>query len=241
MLNAVFSWDGRNTGEEAGQRGSLCSFPGHTNWHAKTASTRTSSECSRLMDLRTSTLFHRLLCFPMSTRNSAVRPLFGAADLLLKDHNCWDCCLNVFSSLSDCFAKDKGPWIIKPVASSRGRGIYLVSNVSDQQFSLLNVHIIALISPGFASALHMKQHAANAVRHSQWGLQTQFASHLSHISSCLTCWHHLCCPHRHVLDFPAACPGLSLSIAAHGKPFPSCPVLTLKHRCTWKRLKQQWK
>ncbi|KAM6961234.1 tubulin polyglutamylase TTLL5 [Aplochiton taeniatus] len=28
------------------------------------------------------------------------------------------------------FAKDKGPWIIKPVASSRGRGIYLVSNPS---------------------------------------------------------------------------------------------------------------
>uniref|UniRef100_A0A6Q2ZHH6 Tubulin--tyrosine ligase-like protein 5 n=1 Tax=Esox lucius TaxID=8010 RepID=A0A6Q2ZHH6_ESOLU len=26
------------------------------------------------------------------------------------------------------FVKDKGPWIIKPVASSRGRGIYLVSN-----------------------------------------------------------------------------------------------------------------
>uniref|UniRef100_A0A8C5G5E7 Tubulin--tyrosine ligase-like protein 5 n=1 Tax=Gouania willdenowi TaxID=441366 RepID=A0A8C5G5E7_GOUWI len=26
------------------------------------------------------------------------------------------------------FSKDKGPWIIKPVASSRGRGIYLVSN-----------------------------------------------------------------------------------------------------------------
>lgn len=60
-------------------------------------------------------------------------------------------CLNVFSSLSDCFAKDKGPWIIKPVASSRGRGIYLVSNVSDQQFSIVNVHVIALISPGFAS------------------------------------------------------------------------------------------
>lgn len=37
----------------------------------------------------------------------------------------------LFSALiSDCFAKDKGPWIIKPVASSRGRGIYLVSNVS---------------------------------------------------------------------------------------------------------------
>ncbi|XP_038147467.1 tubulin polyglutamylase TTLL5 isoform X1 [Cyprinodon tularosa] len=28
----------------------------------------------------------------------------------------------------NCFAKDKGPWIIKPVASSRGRGIYLISN-----------------------------------------------------------------------------------------------------------------
>lgn len=42
-------------------------------------------------------------------------------------------CQNLFfpSSILDCFAKDKGPWIIKPVASSRGRGIYLVSNVSD--------------------------------------------------------------------------------------------------------------
>lgn len=51
------------------------------------------------------------------------------------------CCLNVFFSLSDCFAKDKGPWIIKPVASSRGRGIYLVSNVSDQQ-SLTSVSLL---------------------------------------------------------------------------------------------------
>jgi hypothetical protein len=33
---------------------------------------------------------------------------------------------------SGCFSKDKGPWIIKPVASSRGRGIYLVSNVSQR-------------------------------------------------------------------------------------------------------------
>lgn len=42
-------------------------------------------------------------------------------------------CLNLCSpaSISGCYAKDKGPWIIKPVASSRGRGIYLVSNVSD--------------------------------------------------------------------------------------------------------------
>lgn len=35
------------------------------------------------------------------------------------------------SPISDYHAKDKGPWIIKPVASSRGRGIYLVSNVSE--------------------------------------------------------------------------------------------------------------
>uniref|UniRef100_A0AAV2JHP7 Tubulin--tyrosine ligase-like protein 5 n=1 Tax=Knipowitschia caucasica TaxID=637954 RepID=A0AAV2JHP7_KNICA len=33
-----------------------------------------------------------------------------------------------YQEFCDCFAKDKGPWIIKPVASSRGRGIYLVSN-----------------------------------------------------------------------------------------------------------------
>lgn len=38
--------------------------------------------------------------------------------------------------VSDCFVKDKGPWIIKPVASSRGRGIYLVSNVSCLRFHL---------------------------------------------------------------------------------------------------------
>ena len=24
--------------------------------------------------------------------------------------------------------RDKGPWIVKPIASSRGRGIYLVNN-----------------------------------------------------------------------------------------------------------------
>ncbi|XP_027130412.1 tubulin polyglutamylase TTLL5 isoform X2 [Larimichthys crocea] len=33
-----------------------------------------------------------------------------------------------YQEFCNCFAKDKGPWIIKPVASSRGRGIYLVSN-----------------------------------------------------------------------------------------------------------------
>ncbi|XP_061650701.1 tubulin polyglutamylase TTLL5 isoform X5 [Phyllopteryx taeniolatus] len=33
-----------------------------------------------------------------------------------------------YQEFCSCYAKDKGPWIIKPVASSRGRGIYLVSN-----------------------------------------------------------------------------------------------------------------
>ncbi|XP_039597175.1 tubulin polyglutamylase TTLL5 isoform X2 [Polypterus senegalus] len=33
-----------------------------------------------------------------------------------------------YQEFCSAFSKDKGPWIIKPVASSRGRGIYLVSN-----------------------------------------------------------------------------------------------------------------
>ncbi|XP_068509142.1 tubulin polyglutamylase TTLL5 isoform X2 [Syngnathus scovelli] len=33
-----------------------------------------------------------------------------------------------YQEFCSCYAKDRGPWIIKPVASSRGRGIYLVSN-----------------------------------------------------------------------------------------------------------------
>lgn len=40
--------------------------------------------------------------------------------------------LSVLTQTSGSFSKDKGAWIIKPVASSRGRGIYLVSSVSDQ-------------------------------------------------------------------------------------------------------------
>ncbi|XP_057715877.1 tubulin polyglutamylase TTLL5 isoform X1 [Corythoichthys intestinalis] len=33
-----------------------------------------------------------------------------------------------YQEFCSCYARDRGPWIIKPVASSRGRGIYLVSN-----------------------------------------------------------------------------------------------------------------
>uniref|UniRef100_A0AAY4C423 Tubulin--tyrosine ligase-like protein 5 n=1 Tax=Denticeps clupeoides TaxID=299321 RepID=A0AAY4C423_9TELE len=35
-----------------------------------------------------------------------------------------------YQEFCNAFSKDKGPWIIKPVASSRGRGIYLVSSLS---------------------------------------------------------------------------------------------------------------
>ncbi|XP_058254857.1 tubulin polyglutamylase TTLL5 [Hemibagrus wyckioides] len=35
-----------------------------------------------------------------------------------------------YQDFRNAFSKDKGPWIIKPVASSRGRGIYLVSSPS---------------------------------------------------------------------------------------------------------------
>ncbi|XP_072545274.1 tubulin polyglutamylase TTLL5 isoform X2 [Salminus brasiliensis] len=35
-----------------------------------------------------------------------------------------------YQEFCNYFSKDKGPWIIKPVASSRGRGIYLVSSPS---------------------------------------------------------------------------------------------------------------
>lgn len=66
------------------------------------------------------------------------------------------------ASISDCFAKDKGPWIIKPVASSRGRGIYLVSNVS--VFAHWSSH--SLIHPfpaSLARALHSGDTSSQAV------------------------------------------------------------------------------
>ncbi|KAA0711548.1 Tubulin polyglutamylase TTLL5 [Triplophysa tibetana] len=38
-----------------------------------------------------------------------------------------------YQEFNSSFSKDKGPWIIKPVASSRGRGIYLISSVSPHE------------------------------------------------------------------------------------------------------------
>lgn len=118
---------------------SFCSIPGRMNWRAKTACIKTSSECSRLTASKTSISFLRLLCFPLSTRNSAVRRLSVDPVFMICSQSSYMLHFSFLSesplvspaSISDCFARDKGPWIIKPVASSRGRGIYLVSNVSD--------------------------------------------------------------------------------------------------------------
>lgn len=48
--------------------------------------------------------------------------------------------------IAAAFLKDRKPWIVKPVASSRGRGIYLVSHVSGLNVSLV---IIILLFNGF--------------------------------------------------------------------------------------------
>lgn len=34
-----------------------------------------------------------------------------------------------FRELTTCHYRHRGPWIVKPVASSRGRGIYIVNSV----------------------------------------------------------------------------------------------------------------
>ncbi|CAI9567237.1 unnamed protein product [Staurois parvus] len=34
-----------------------------------------------------------------------------------------------YQDFCSAFSKDRGPWIVKPVASSRGRGVYLVNSV----------------------------------------------------------------------------------------------------------------
>ena len=39
-------------------------------------------------------------------------------------------CSVYFLLFKAAFLKDRKPWIVKPVASSRGRGIYLVNHVS---------------------------------------------------------------------------------------------------------------
>ncbi|NWI25797.1 TTLL5 polyglutamylase, partial [Sula dactylatra] len=36
-----------------------------------------------------------------------------------------------YQDFCNTYSKDRGPWIVKPVASSRGRGVYLINNVSD--------------------------------------------------------------------------------------------------------------
>ena len=35
-------------------------------------------------------------------------------------------------NISAAYVKEKGSWIVKPIASSRGRGIYLINNVSSE-------------------------------------------------------------------------------------------------------------
>uniref|UniRef100_A0A8C3MCP7 Tubulin--tyrosine ligase-like protein 5 n=1 Tax=Geospiza parvula TaxID=87175 RepID=A0A8C3MCP7_GEOPR len=35
-----------------------------------------------------------------------------------------------YQEFCNTYSKDRGPWIVKPVASSRGRGVYLINNVS---------------------------------------------------------------------------------------------------------------
>lgn len=112
-----------------------------------------------------------------------------------------------------------------------------------QRFSIFNVHIIAITSPDVAPVLKNKAGCRNCPSHtiSQRARSPprlapscdQFASHLDHISSCLTRWHRFACLHRHASDFPAACPGLSLSIPVHGKPSTSLLIRTILHRCTW--------
>jgi tubulin polyglutamylase TTLL5 len=47
-----------------------------------------------------------------------------------------------FRELCSSHYRHRGPWIVKPVASSRGRGIYIVNSVSKSSefYVLLTVH-----------------------------------------------------------------------------------------------------
>lgn len=220
----------------------FCSFPGLTNWRAKTASTKTSSECSRLTDWRTSTSFHRLLCFPTSIRNSAVRPFppFGAgwqSGEMLPEH------LHLAIRL---FCQRQGP-MDHQTSSIFQRARHLLGQQREwllhqiQKFDTFNVHIIALVSPDVAPA-HKKRSRMQElpIKYCQLAGKVisspprgdHFAAHLNRISSRLTRWHHSCCLHCHWI-FPAASPGLSLSTPARGKPSKSFFIRTILHPCTW--------
>lgn len=130
----------------------FCSFPGLTNWRAKTASTKTSSECSRLTDWRTSTSFPRLLCFPTSIRNSAVSPPsppFGAGwqwGERLPEH------LHLPIRL---LCQRQGP-VDHQTSSLFQRARHLLGQQREwllhqtQQFSTFNLRIIAVVSPDVA-------------------------------------------------------------------------------------------
>lgn len=50
-----------------------------------------------------------------------------------------------FRDLTTCHYRTRGPWIVKPVASSRGRGIYIVNSVSVSFFNNYTDHYILFI------------------------------------------------------------------------------------------------
>lgn len=118
-----------------------------------------------------------------------------------------------------------------------------------RHFVTFNVHIIAVVSPDVAPALQKRsslqelpikycQLVGKVISAPPWGDHP--AAHLERISPRLTRWHHSCCLHRHWI-FPAAFPGLSLSIPARGKPSKSFFICTILHPCTWIGSRNQWK
>lgn len=119
-----------------------------------------------------------------------------------------------------------------------------------QQFATFNVHIIAVASIDVAPALkkwsRMQElpikycQLVGKVISSHPGGWRHLAAHLNRISSRLTRWHHSCCLHRHWI-FPAASPGLSLSIPARGKPFTSLFYSQNAAPLHVNRVKEQWK
>lgn len=56
------------------------------------------------------------------------------------------------------FSKDRGPWIVKPVASSRGRGVYLVNSVGTRSLSTaLPVSLFSWFVSSLSSLLQPSQ------------------------------------------------------------------------------------